>query len=327
MKRAMLTKFMMKVQMEDPDVLASHNLYGFEFDVILSRCRDLKIAQWDRIGRLKIQKHPRNINDPSIAGRLFVDTYKAAKEFLRESTYSLTNLTETQLKKKRFDVDPIDVPKFYGNSTDVFQMYLHTENDTLLVQGLMLKLQCVPLTKQLTNISGNLWSRTLKGARAERIEFLLLHQFHEAKYILPEKKSFGDNDKGNKGPKGGRAMLDDEDGENAEKVGGSGRTRQKAAYAGGLVLEPKKGLYDSMVLLLDFNSLYPSIIQEYNLCFTTVDYGKFSLTNSVAAAGTGADGFKRKDDEDENDEDDLDLVGGGAASASNLPPLPDQSAP
>lgn len=51
----------------------------------------------------------------------------------------------------------------------------------------MFKLQVIPLSCQLTALSGNLWARTMRGGRAERIEYLLLHEFHKRKYLTPEK--------------------------------------------------------------------------------------------------------------------------------------------
>jgi DNA polymerase alpha subunit A len=332
-ERALISRFFSLVQIEDPDIFASHNLFGFEFDVILSRAVANKINNWSLFGRLRKTKPPKSINDRDAApGRVLCDTYKAAKEFLRETTYSLTHLTGSQLKAERIEIDPVDVPRYFSSAGTIMQLARHTFMDAFFVQGLMLKLQVVPLTKQLTNISGNLWPRTIRGQRAERIEYLLLHEFHAAKYVLPERKFPSDQ-----GGKNKKAMEgeDDEDDDVGGKVGGMSRKRAKAAYSGGLVLEPKKGLYDTYILLLDFNSLYPSIIQEYNLCFTTVNWPKYMENAAANAAANNAKGkavaVKQEGGESGEESDgpeDIDENGDIVKPVSNapsLPPLPDAS--
>jgi DNA polymerase alpha subunit A len=187
-------------------------------------------------------------------------------------------LALSQLKTKRIEIEPVDIPQWFNESKTIVQLAMHTLQDAQLVQRLMFKLQILPLTKQLTNIAGNLWGRTMKGNRAERNEYLLLHEFHELKYIAPEK--FKDK---------------------------KGSTGNKAKYSGGLVLEPKKGLYDSFILLLDFNSLYPSIIQEYNLCFTTMDWSAYVNNSATSIPDDGSEPI---------------IVEG---TMDSLPPLPDES--
>lgn len=65
---------------------------------------------------------------------------------------------------------------------------LFSLQDAHMALQLMHKLLILPLTKQLSNLAGNLWSRSLTGARAERIEYLLLHEFRTRKMIMPDKR-------------------------------------------------------------------------------------------------------------------------------------------
>jgi len=286
-ERALLSRLFAQIGQWDPDVIVGHNSWGFDMEVLLSRCAELKVGGWSKVGRrrrsgLPTKTLPWGRKDSAIAlamsGRLLCDTYLSAKEHLRETTYALTNLAASQLKTTRQDIEPVDIPHWFDDSKTIVQLALHTLFDAQLVQRLMFKLQILPLSKQLTCIAGNIWSHTLKSNRAERTEYLLLHEFHRLKFLPPEKRRPGFHGKSE---------------------------TSKAKYSGGLVLEPKKGLYDSYILLLDFNSLYPSIIQEYNLCFTTINWSQFN--NSAAA-------------EDEVDEDGQVIV-----QPESLPPLPDES--
>lgn len=160
--------------------------------------------------------------------------------------------------------------------------------DTSCIMRLMCQMNVLPLALQITKVAGNLLSRTLIGGRAERNEYLLLHAFNEKGYILPDKQY-----KKRSVNKVNSFFLNicsffiyllfiiyffkyfyqfNQNEDNVEEENTKKNGRKKAQYLGGLVLDPKIGFYDKMILLMDFNSLYPSIIQEYNICFTTVSF-------------------------------------------------------
>ncbi|KAI8373058.1 DNA polymerase family B-domain-containing protein [Radiomyces spectabilis] len=281
---ALLNYLLARIYTSDPDVIVGHNFAGFDLDVLLHRMKALNTPQWHKLGRLKRKMWPKlqsgagGVGESTyqekmiMSGRLICDTYLTSKDLIRSKSYRLTDLAQSQLKITREDIQFDKTASYYEQASTLVHLIRHCAFDAFLSASLMFKLQVLPLTRQLTNLAGNLWSRTMTGARAERNEFLLLHEFHRQKFICPD-KSFGG--------KSQEAVIEaveldrDEDAEQMQTKKKS--SRRKPAYTGGLVLEPKKGFYDKYVLLLDFNSLYPSIIQEYNVCFTTVQ--RHGLTN------------------------------------------------
>lgn len=119
------------------------------------------------------------------------------------------------------------------------------EGDAAALAEIFENMSALSLAKEMAEISGYLLNRCLSNCRAERIEYTLLHELYARDYLFPP---------------------------NTPKQG--------AKYTGGLVLEPSQGFYEDIVLLLDFNSLYPSIIQEFNVCFSTIGSSDFYLSEN-----------------------------------------------
>uniref|UniRef100_A0A0K8W209 DNA polymerase n=2 Tax=Bactrocera latifrons TaxID=174628 RepID=A0A0K8W209_BACLA len=265
-ERALLMWFLAMYQQVDADLIVTFDAIDCQLDVITDRISALKVPQWSRLGRVRLSAHGsgRKWLD-FFAGRMVCDVKRtASEEKIKARSYDLQTLCQAVLEIKeneRMDVNDEDLLQLFETGDGVLKLITLTMQDASYILRMMYKLDLLPLALQITNICGNTMTRTLQHGRSERIEFLLLHAFTEKNYIVPDKKKreWSENN---------TTIIDGEGNETTAPTASSGR--KKAAYSGGMVLDPIAGLYDKYILLMDFNSLYPSIIQEYNICFTTV---------------------------------------------------------
>lgn len=244
-EKALLNYFVNQLSKIDPDLIVGHDLQGYQINLLADRLAKLDIKHFSKFGRLK-RTEKRRLERFLFTGRLVCDIKISSKELIKSRSYDLDTLCQVVLKLKenqRMEVETEDVIKMYGTADDLLKLISFTMQDTSYILKIMYVLNVIPLALQITNISGYMLSRTLMGGRSERNEFLLLHAFSEKDYIVPDKEFRKSTTK---------------------------TANKKDTYSGGLVLDPKVGFYDKLILLMDFNSLYPSIIQEYNICFTTL---------------------------------------------------------
>jgi len=244
-EKSMLEGFVEIVNHFDPDIITGYNCNNFDIPYVVERMRKLGIRpmfgrcrQKPAVSR-KIGQDYRN----TIIGRIVADSFALVKKDFSLQRYSLDFVARCLLGEKKEDVKHTQIEAFWmGGQNDFMKLVSYCRTDSVLAMNLLHKLDLMEKYKALSRISGTLLQDALNGGETIRIENYLLREFNKRGYIMPCKPDASVVASRNRG---GRDEL-----------------------GGGAVLEPTKGLHKS-VMVLDFKSMYPSIVRSYNICPTT----------------------------------------------------------
>lgn len=276
-EKALLNVMVALIKNADPDVFIGYNLLQEIIEVLTHRLRHHNVTLWSALGRRNRRLWPQRFGGNSkstlmqttevFAGRLLCDIAGDLGRSL-STKCTLWELSEMYRVVCGKQYAGMEVNWANMSNPDYFMTVLK-ENKTQaeILAEIASVMQILSLLMQLTNIAGNAWEKTLEGTRSGRNESILLHEFRRNNYILPDK--------------GGAAVQQAQQARvDNEPDDATTQTRnKKPKFIGGLVFEPEKGLHQNYTLVMDFNSLYPSIIQEFNICFTTVARDDYNRTH------------------------------------------------
>lgn len=237
-ERAALDAFCERVAHLDPDVLTGWNMIDFDLSVlerVAARLEyPLHLGREPGAMRLRKAEGYFGSGQASIPGRLALDGIDLLRgAFVRMEDYSLDAVAGKVLgegKAVRGDVrDRIgEILHNYRHDLPAFARYART--DARLAYQIVERMQLVPLAFERSRLTGMTPNRV--AASIASFDFLYLSELQRKRVVAPTVRS--------------------------------GDSRVHAAQQGGYVLEPRTGLHEN-VWVLDFKSLYPSIIRTFNI--------------------------------------------------------------
>lgn len=201
----------------------------------------------------------------AIHGRLLVDLERGISEFSTDTKLTTIDYAASSLLKKDLILTPAShlASKLKIGAHFKTQVVPELIAEVLALIGVANILNVIPLTCRISQLTALPWQLVCSIGRAKRAESLLLYNFFTMPYIIPDLE-YRTQEYSNEGGDELHKQKNDANNEIEE-------TRHGVGYEGGYVMDPIAGFHDKIVIVLDFNSLYPNIIREYNLCFTTLD--------------------------------------------------------
>ncbi|CAF9940753.1 DNA-directed DNA polymerase delta [Imshaugia aleurites] len=234
----------------DPDVIIGYNIANFDFPYLLDRAKHLKCTKFPYWTRLKgAQSHAKETNFSSkqmgnrdtkatnTNGRLQLDLLQLIQRDHQLRSYTLNSVCSHFLGEQKEDVHHTMITElFNGTPESRRRLAVYCLKDAFLPQRLMDKLMCLVNYTEMARVTGVPFNYLL--ARGQQVKFIsqLFRKALEQNLVIPNLRSDASDEQ----------------------------------YEGATVIEPTRGYYDVPIATLDFASLYPSIIQAHNLCYTTL---------------------------------------------------------
>ncbi len=243
-EREILEEFVRVVREEDPDVLTGYNIGGYDFPLLLERAGAVGLKEL-ALGRER--GVPKEMGERlwKIAGRVVADAWWSARRELRPKQETLQYVARILLNDSKLDVDRRNITEEWNRDPDRVMEYC--EHDADLALRILLKLRSLDKAADLATVAHLPLEEGLNGRTSLFIDAMLIPAADAAHVGVPTSHYAG----------------------------------RDSTIEGGYVHEIKPGLY-RWVVVLDFKSMYPSIIIARNLCFTTLS------PDGTTAAPSGA---------------------------------------
>lgn len=233
-EKALLQQFVIQVSQVDPDILIGWNVVNFDFRLLIKRAAlhqvELTLGRENQALAWRDARNEVNQGFVSMPGRVVVDGIDALKTATYQfDSFSLENVAQTLLGqgKKTEDVDNRLAQIEYDFKHNKVKLAEYNLQDCQLVLDIFAHTKVLDFLTLRSQLTGLELDRM--GGSVAAFVNLYLPKLHRAGYIAP----------------------------NRPQNGG-------LASPGGYVMNSKPGLYKN-VLVLDFKSLYPSIMRTFKI--------------------------------------------------------------
>jgi DNA polymerase, archaea type len=231
-ERRILEEFVRTIIEDDPDVITGYNIGGYDFPLLVER------AAATGLGKLAIgreRSEPREMGERlwKVTGRAVADAWWSVRRDLKPKQETLQFVARTLLGDSKLDVDRREIEKEWAK--DSVRVMEYCEHDADLALRILQRLRTVEKAADLATVAHLPLEEGMNGRTSLYIDSLLIPRADARGVGVPMSHFAG----------------------------------RENPIEGGYVHPIRPGIY-RWVVVLDFKSMYPSIIIARNLCFTTL---------------------------------------------------------